>query len=135
MRRRGTALVAAAAALALGASACGGGEDFANEPRPPVPAEVSVQVADNGVTVSPREVGAGLVNFTIANLGEVATTVAIDGPASGESEEIGPGGTGRLRLDMATGDYEVEAPNADGEPFAFTVGPERESGSNQLLLP
>jgi iron uptake system component EfeO len=134
MRRRGTALVALAAALALGASACGG-DDFENEPRPPVPAEVSVTVDDRRVTVSPREFGAGIVNFTIANIGAVPTAVAIDGPTAGETEAIAPGNTAELRIEMETGDYEVEAPESDAEPFVLAVGPERESASDELLLP
>jgi hypothetical protein len=134
MRRRGTALFAVVTALALGVSACGG-DDFENEPRPPVPAEVSIQVRDERVVVSPREFGAGIVNFTILNLGSVPTVVAIDGPAAGETDEIGPGNTADLRIEMPTGDYEVEALDSDAEPFALAVGPERESAGDQLLLP
>jgi hypothetical protein len=134
MRRRGTALVAAAAVLGLGVAACGG-DDFENEPRPPVPAEVSVQVNDRNVTISPVEFGAGIANFTIINLGEVPTTVEIDGPTTGVTEEIAPGNTAELRMAMETGDYEAEAPESDVEPFVFTVGPERESASDELLLP
>lgn len=123
-----------AAALAFGGPACGG-EDFENEPRPAVPAEISIQVSEQDVTVSPVEFGAGIANFTIANLGPTSTAVQIDGPTDGESEEIAPGNTGKLRLELATGDYEVMAAGSNADPFPFTVGPDRESGSDDLLLP
>ena len=60
-------LAAVAVMAALVVTGCGR-DDFNNDPRPPVPAEVSVKIARDGVAVSPREFGAGLVNFTIANL-------------------------------------------------------------------
>jgi hypothetical protein len=134
MRRRGIALVTLAAALAFGVTACGG-EDFENEPRPAVPAEISVQISEQDVTVSPVKFGAGIANFTIANLGPTSTAVQIEGPTEGESEEIAPGNTGDLRLELATGDYEVMAADSNADPFPFTVGPDRESASDDLLLP
>lgn len=123
-----------AAALALGMAACGG-EDFENDPRPPVSAEISIQVSADDVNVSPTEFGAGIANFTVANLGPEPTIIEINGPSEGETEEIGPGDTAELRLELASGDYQAIASGLDADPFAFTVGPERESGSNDLLLP
>ncbi len=123
-----------AAALAFGVTACGG-EDFENEPRPAVPAEISIQISQQDVTVSPVEFGAGIANFTIANLGPTPTAVQIDGPTDGESEEIAPGNTGKLRLELATGDYQVVAAGSNADPFPFTVGPDRKSASDDLLLP
>ena len=87
------------------------------------------------MVVSPSEFGAGLVNFTIANLAEEPSSVAIDGPIVAESEEVPPGGTTTLKIEVETGDYEATADAIDADPFEFEVGPERESAQDDLLLP
>jgi hypothetical protein len=127
-------LFAAAALTVLVIAGCGR-NDFKNDPRPPVPAEVSVKIAKDGVGVSPREFGAGLVNFTIANLTTDSGTLSIHGPVDADSAEIPPAGTGTVRVDMKTGTYEASVSGIAVRPFAFTVGPERPSAQNQLLLP
>jgi hypothetical protein len=135
LRERGRALlIAAALVTALAVAGCGR-EDFENEPRPPVPAEVSVKIGNDGVAVSPREFGAGLVNFTIANLTTDSGTLAIRGPIDASSDEIPPAGTGSIKVDMETGTYEASVSGIAVQPFNFTVGPERASGQNELLLP
>jgi hypothetical protein len=112
-----------------------GRNDFNNDPRPPVPAEVSVKIATDGVGVSPKEVGAGLVNFTVANLTDGTGSLAIHGPVSAESDQIGPGDALTLKVDLKSGSYEASANGIAVRPFNFTVGPERPSGKNDLLLP
>ena len=135
MRRRGRAPVAfAVAAAALALTACGR-DDYENDPRPPLAAEISIQMDDDDITLAPREFGAGIANITIANLGEDASAIEIDGPTTGESEEIPPGTTAVLKMEMKTGEYQAIAPDLDAEPFAFVVGPERESANNDLQLP
>ncbi|HEY7267796.1 MAG TPA: hypothetical protein VH501_08890 [Solirubrobacterales bacterium] len=135
LRERGRVLLFAAAALTVLLIAGCGRDDFKNDPRPPVPAEVSVKIAKDGVGVSPKEFGAGLVNFTIANLTTDPGTLSIHGPVDADSAEIPPAGTGTVRLDMKTGTYEASVSGIAVRPFAFTVGAERPSAQNQLLLP
>ena len=127
-------MAAAVLAVALIAAGCGR-DDFKNDPRPPVPAEVSVRIADSGVGFSPREFGSGLVNFTIANLTTGTGTLAIHGPVDAESNELPPGGAETLKVDMKPGNYEASVSGIAVRPFSFTVGPERPSGQNDLLLP
>jgi hypothetical protein len=128
-------MVAALALVAtLVATGCGR-DDFKNDPRPPVPAEVAVKIANSGVGVSPREFGAGLVNFTIANLTERPGTLAISGPVDADSNEIPPGAAETLKVQMKTGTYEASVSGIAVRPFSFTVGPERPSAQNDLLLP
>ena len=112
-----------------------GSSDFKNDPRPPIPAEVSVKIARDGVGVSPHEFGAGLVNFTIANLTTKPGTLAIHGPVDAETGEIPPAGTDTLSVQMRTGSYEASVSGLAAAPFSFKVGPERASAQNQLLLP
>lgn len=112
-----------------------GRNDFKNDPRPPIPAEVSVKIATDGVVVSPREFGAGLVNFTVANLTNGTGSLAIRGPVDATTNEIGPGAADTVKVEMKTGSYEASTNGFSVRPFSFTVGPERSSGQNDLLLP
>jgi hypothetical protein len=134
-RRRGRALVAVAVGLAALVFAACGRDDFDNEPRPAVPAEVTVKIGDGEVVVSPKAFGAGLVNFEIANFEDTPATFAIDGPTEAVSEEIPARGNNRLKTQVDTGSYEASADGVEATPFSFQVGPERESGQNDLLLP
>jgi hypothetical protein len=124
----------ACATVALVVAGCGR-NDFNNDPRPPVPAEVSVKIAPSGVVVSPKEFGAGLVNLTVANLTNETGSLAIHGPVSAAGNEIGPGDADTLKVEVKTGSYEASADGIAVRPFNFTVGPERPSGQNDLLLP
>jgi hypothetical protein len=127
-------LAAPALVAALIVAGCGR-DDFENDPRPPVPAEVSVKIARSGVGISPREFGAGLVNFTIANLTQTPGTLAISGPVDADSNEIPPGSAETLKVEMKSGSYEASVSGIAVRPFSFTVGPQRPSGQNELLLP
>jgi hypothetical protein len=119
---------------ALAIAACGR-DDFENEPRPPVPASVTVKIGDGEVVISPRTVGAGLVNFEIANFEDTPATFSLVGPTEAESDEIPARGNNSLRTQLETGTYEASANGVEATPFSFEVGPERESGQNDLLLP
>jgi hypothetical protein len=132
-RRR--ALLAVGVGLAALVTAGCGRDDFENEPRPAVPAEVNVKIGNGEVVVSPREFGAGLVNFTIANFYTEPTVLEISGPADVSSPEVPAGGNTTLKAEMRSGEYEASVENLKALPFAFTVGPERESGQDELLLP
>jgi hypothetical protein len=120
--------------LAFAFSGCGR-KDFKNDPRPPVPAEVTVKIAKDGVAVSPKEFGAGLVNFTVANLTDQTGSLAIHGPVNAESPPIPPAGALTFKVEMKTGRYEASVNGIAVNPFGFTVGAERPSGQNDLLLP
>jgi hypothetical protein len=112
-----------------------GRDDFNNDPRPAIPAEVSVKIASDGVAVSPTEFGAGLVNFTVANLTNQTGALAIHGPVSADTDEIDPGDADTIKVQMKSGSYEASVDGIAVRPFNFTVGPDRPSGQNDLLLP
>ena len=119
---------------ALVVAGCGR-NDFENDPRPAIPAEISVKIATDGVAVSPKEFGAGLANITVANLTNESGSLAIHGPVDATSNQIGPGDADTLKVDMKSGSYEASVDGFAVRPFSFTVGPERPSGQNDLLLP
>jgi hypothetical protein len=134
--RRGRGVLLALTAVSVLIVAGCGRDDFENDPRPPVPDEITVKIGDDGVLVSPAAFGAGLVNFTIANLSDDDAALAIEGPTTATSDQIPPGGNAILKTQMESGSYQFTAEGPPKvEPFQLQVGPERASGQNDLLLP
>ncbi len=123
----------------VGVAGCGS-EDFENNPRPPAPIELTANIDSKKVIVSPNEadgqpIGAGLVNLTISNLTDQPEQLTFTGPSDESSDPIIPGGVANFKLELLEGDYVVEADGTDIKPFDLTVGPERPSSQNDLLLP
>ena len=136
--RTGNTVLVAAALLA----GCGGGDDdYANNPRPPVPINVTAAITDKGITVSPPEFGAGPVVFIIANQTDEARKVTLESDTSGgpgikqTTSPINPDGTATLKVDMKTGDYEVRVDGDKPETASVKVGESRESAQDELLQP
>jgi hypothetical protein len=128
-------LIAALAALAVAATLAACGEDdFKNNPRAPAPISLTARIGDTGVSVGPQSVGAGLANITISNQTADPARLVLEGPTDESSDPIVAGGTGSVKVLLEEGDYEVS--NSEGSGAAkLTVGPERKSSQNDLLLP
>lgn len=143
---------------ALLVSGCqGDGRD--NQPRPPVPTTVSVQVVDDGVDLSPVRVGFEPVSrqqvirderdgeiqapsneplpvkVTIANTTPKPIRVVLSGPARRVSPEVTATGTGVMSTRLPTGIYRVQVAGRDARAARLVVGPDRSSPQNDLLLP
>lgn len=137
MGARGRATVSIAALLAL----AGCGDDFENNPRPPVPVGLSGVIQEDKVTVSPAKVGAGQVTITISNQTDGPKTITLDG--GGKRATVGPVGpldTGELTRTLTPGTYEVRAGSEKAvrkpiAPAKLDIGKERASSSGDLLLP
>ena len=130
--RAGFAALAVLASLAL--AACGS-TDFPNDPRSPEPKEISAKVDSKRVVVSPKKIGAGLVVFTIANLSDAPVQFTVRGQKTEASTtEIQPGTPANLKINLHEGDYEASV-GQSAQPATLTVGPERKSSQNRLLLP
>lgn len=123
---------------------CGGGDDdYANNPRPPVPINVAAAITDEGITVSPNEFGAGPVVFIIANQTDTAQKVTLETNELGGSQPgikqttspINPDGTATLKVDMRQGDYAISVEQAGIDAAEVAVGAPRESAQNELLQP
>ena len=92
-------------------------------------------ILEDSLRVSPGTFGAGLVNFTIANLSDSEASIEIDGPTQSESQEIAPGDNAILKAQMEEGSYTFALGGATSQPVLVEVGPERESAQDDLLLP
>lgn len=149
------ALVGIAAITAIGC----GSEARENLPRPPIPNGVSVQVTADRVDVSPGRVGeeptqrqqiiaderdgeiqsdsgAPLpVKLTIANTTRRNVRVELVGPARRVSPPVTPNGTEAYMTRLPTGTYRVRVSGRSGRGGQLTVGPDRSSPQNDLLLP
>jgi hypothetical protein len=93
-------------ALLLGG--CGDDEQFANEPRPPIPIQLSGVITESEVSVDPSQLGAGPIVLIVHNQTDQAHSVILEGPSG--REEVGPVNpqdTGRIQHDLDQGSYEV----------------------------
>jgi hypothetical protein len=127
-------LLSATVLVAIVVAGCGR-NDFNNDPRPPIPAEISAKIATDGIAISPKVFGAGLANITVANLTNDTGSLVIHGPVDATSPPIAPGDADTIKLQMETGSYVASVDGFEVRPYDFTVGPERPTGQNDLLLP
>ena len=129
------------AAVALMLAGCGGGTDFANNPRPPVPLQLTGVITKEKVTISPNKVGAGPVVITVSNQDHQAHTLTLVG--QGIQEQVGPISpldTAQLQKTLSPGRYHVTVGTTTATAKAITpatlvIGKQRASGSNRVLLP
>jgi hypothetical protein len=161
-RGRGKPAIACALgalALALAVAGCGA-QEHVNDPRPPIPTEITVSISDKSVNVQPADVGIAGKNqqptsqnegqtnpeissnhpldvvFTIANLTDVDTHLEIEGPKDGTSPIVVSSGTAQYQISLPTGAYLVSAADIPSAVAAhLNVGPDRVSSQNDLLLP
>jgi hypothetical protein len=137
-RTRDVSLVIAAAIFVAG---CGGSSKFKNDARPPTPVQLTGVVTDKGVTISPKRVGAGPVILIVSNQTDAAHTITLEG--GGTTDTVGPVpplDTAQLQSTLKPGTYTVKAGSKQATTKeipegTLTVGQDRASSSNQLLLP
>jgi hypothetical protein len=134
-------LVVAGLTLALALAGCGGGKDFANKPRPPVPLQLTGVITKSKVTISPSKVGAGPVVITVSNQTGQSRTLTLDGNGIQERVvPINPLDTAQLQKTLKPGRYTVKAGSEAATastiaPATLVIGKERASGSDKVLLP
>jgi hypothetical protein len=120
---------------------CGGSSKFKNDPRPPTPVQLTGVVTDKQVTISPKRVGSGPVILIVSNQTNMAHTITLEGGGSTDTVgPINPLDTAMLQQTLKPGTYTVKAGSKQAttreiKAGTLTVGPERASSSNQLLLP
>lgn len=94
-------------------------------------------VDDKSVNVAPSKFGAGLATFTISNQSEDTIQLALDGPTEAVSEPVAPAeASDTFKVPMEEGLYLVSVGEESGtRPTELTIGPERKSSSDELLIP
>jgi len=152
-RRIGAPAVALVAALGAGASGCGTGSPYANNPRPPVPIVVTAEISNSKVSVSPDRFGAGPIQLVVTNQDTESHQLTLENNQIGGSTAgievtsgpINPQGTASLNAGdtqhpLTPGTYSVHVgppgqPSGQIAAATLHVGPSRPSGQNQLLEP
>ena len=148
MRRRMFGMIAGGALIL---SACGGGGgSMATKPRPAVPVNLTVEIDNQRVSVSPASVGAGPIVFIVTNAADRTESLMVQSPGGSQTlastGPINPQTTAEVTVDLGDpGDYMVvtgtsgsdaaQAAPASIQPATLHIGAPRPSGSNQLLLP
>lgn len=161
---RRAACWSAGAVLLLGITGCGGDDKFKNEPRPPVTTQLTGVISEDEVTVSPdtvplraepnqqeaqQELPTPII-LTVSNQTDLAHSVILSGqprdrklkPIEARTPQINPGGTGQIQQTLPPGTYQVRAgseeavnPGEQIAPATLTVNPNRQTSSDDLLLP
>src|SRR5215831_10230055 len=111
-RRR---VLVAGAVVAVSVAGCGS-SSFPNKPRAAAPIEVTASVGPRAVKVSPDKVGAGLANFTVANLSSNPARLRVSGPTSDVTDQIEAGAVTTISEDLKTGNYQLSAPSSGFKP-------------------
>lgn len=142
-RRIRAGAVPALCAAMLAIAGCGE-DDFENEPRPAVARQLTGVITEEKVTVSPNKLGAGPVVITISNQTEMPHTVTLESTDGGtireQSSTINPLDTATIQRTLTQGQYTVKAGSSEAvereiAPATLRIGPDRKSGSDELLLP
>jgi hypothetical protein len=131
-------------ALALvSVAGCGGGDDYANRPRPPAPINVTAAITDARVSVSPQRFGAGPIVLIISNQSTRAQKVTFETDELGGSQPgrkfnttpINPRGTATLKVDVRRGDWKLRVGDGGIRAASVSVGGKRKSAQDELLQP
>lgn len=140
-------MVGAISVAMLVVAGCGASDDdYANNPRPAAPVNVSVLITDKQVLTSPATIGAGPATVTISNQSERSRDLRLAPPEGSSSAcldtdassgPINPMGTATLSVELVEGDCLVSAGSGrrGPRPALLTVSGERRSSQQQLLLP
>ncbi len=135
-----TARILVAVATGLLIAGCGGGSTFANRPRPPTVVDLTVNVTNQRVMVSPASVGLGPLEVFVTNEASRTATLMLLEPHGGVLADTGPlnpQSTAHFTVAPKTrGTYALTAGARSGiRPASLSIGPPRGSGDSALLEP
>lgn len=135
-------VLAALGTTALVAAGCGDDSSYKNKLRPPEPINVTANVSNSRVSVSPDAFGAGpivliITNQTTRRQDITLETSALNGkPGIKQSTSITPqGGTAQLQVDVTEGNYQLKVDDSAVTPATIAVGGKRGSSQSELLQP
>jgi hypothetical protein len=141
LRARTLALASLGAAVVL--AGCGADTSYHNKLRPPEPINVTANVSDKRVSVSPTGFGAGPIVLIVTNQTARQQDVTLETSAlnekAGIKQSTGPivarGGTAQLQVDMTKGSYRLSVEDSTIAPATIDVGGSRGSSQGELLQP
>lgn len=127
----------------IGIAGCGGDSEYANDPRPPAPINVTAAITNSRVNVSPQRFGAGPIVLVVSNQSSSAQKVIFETDELGGSEPgnkfdttpINPRGTATLKVDVREGDWKLGTDDGGIRAAPVSVGRERTSAQGDLLQP
>jgi len=130
------AMTAAALALGLGLAACGdddddesagtgtGTQEESATPAPTGPAASTVKLTETEYKITPADVDAkkdGVVEFEVTNDGSVTHALEVEGgDVEEETEDIAPGESATLKVELQKGVYELYCPIDDHKEQGMT---------------
>jgi hypothetical protein len=127
--------------VAVGAlSACGAVDpkDQPTDPRPPAQITVRAAITDDGLHISPAEIGGGPIRLVFSN----QTTRPVRGGITGGDDDrrrtrqpIAAGSTATIQTIVAEGSYQVIAGAGGRREATLTVDGDRASSDGDLFLP
>jgi hypothetical protein len=131
------------AAALVTVAGCGGGDDYANNPRPPAPINVTAAITDSKVSVSPQRFGAGPIVLIVSNQSSSAQEVTFETDELGgfqpgrkfSTTPINPRGTATLKVDVRQGNWKLGTKKGGIRAAAVSVGKKRKSAQDELLQP
>jgi uncharacterized cupredoxin-like copper-binding protein len=131
------AVAAAALALGLGLAACGEDDDEESAgtgtgtqeeqatPAPTGPAAETVNLSEVEFSIHPDDVRldkAGVVEFNVRNDGSITHALEVEGgDIEQETEDIAPGESATLKVDLSKGVYEMYCPIDDHKEQGMTA--------------
>jgi hypothetical protein len=129
------------AVSACALAACGSTAKYDNQPRQPLPVNLTVYIGASGISVSPSSVGAGPVEFYVTNQTMQAESLQV-GPAGGQAlastGPINPQGATQVGVTFsAPGDYLLRT-SSNGAALAtalLRIGSKRPGSNSTLLTP
>ncbi|MBI5310733.1 MAG: hypothetical protein HZB14_06890 [Actinobacteria bacterium] len=128
------ALLVATAILALVATGCSN-DSYDNKPKTPAVLTVSVFIGEDRMAYSPRNFGAGPVQFVLVNQTGAEQHVTISTDRYERSFPLARQQTIKQKMTVEPGFLSIEADNTAAEPLEIEVGPERESAQQDLNQP
>lgn len=141
MRPKTSKLLAVVVALclitagAVALSGCGEVEVYDSKERPPATLTLATYIGPNGISVSPRAIGAGPVLVVITNQKPELARLRIVGEQVDQTVAVNPLDTANIKLNFVPGGYSFSAGDAPGAQTRVAVGPPRPSAQNELLQP
>ncbi len=127
-------LCAVAVALMLGLAACGDDDDDetagtgtgtqAEQPTPAGPPAETISITETEFKLDPADIEidkAGVVEFEVENAGSVTHALEVESADLEEkTEEIAPGESATLKVELEPGTYELYCPVGDHEDRGMT---------------